>query len=100
MLGASQAGMSFSNSSVALVHGMSRPIGAYFHIAHGLSNAILLAEVTNFSITAAEHKYAQCARVMEWASETDTNQEACQKLVEQLRSLQSDLKVPSPIHLS
>jgi alcohol dehydrogenase class IV len=96
MLGASQAGMSFSNSSVALVHGMSRPIGAYFHIAHGLSNAILLAEVTNFSITAAEHKYAQCARVMEWASETDTNQEACQKLVEQLRSLQSDLKVPSP----
>ena len=79
MLGASQAGMSFSNSSVALVHGMSRPIGAYFHIAHGLSNAILLAEVTNFSIAADEHKYAQCARVMEWASETDTNHQACQK---------------------
>ena len=96
MLGASQAGMSFSNSSVALVHGMSRPIGAYFHIAHGLSNAILLAEVTNFSITAAETKYAQCARVMDWASETDTNHQACKKLVEQLRNLQSDLEVPTP----
>ena len=96
MLGASQAGMSFSNSSVALVHGMSRPIGAYFHIAHGLSNAILLAEVTNFSITAAEHKYAKCARVMEWANETDSNHQACKKLVYQLRLLQSDLKVPSP----
>ena len=96
MLGASQAGMSFSNSSVALVHGMSRPIGAYFHIAHGLSNAILLAEVTNFSISAAKHKYAECARVMKWASETDTNHKACKKLVEQLRNLQSDLEVPSP----
>ena len=96
MLGASQAGMSFSNSSVALIHGMSRPIGAYFHIAHGLSNAILLAEVTNFSISAAEHKYAECARVMKWASETDTNHKACKNLVEQLRNLQSDLKVPTP----
>ena len=95
-LGASQAGMSFSNSSVALVHGMSRPIGAYFHIAHGLSNAILLAEVTNFSVSASEDKYAQCARVMEWASETDSNNQACKKLVEQLRNLQSDLKVPTP----
>jgi alcohol dehydrogenase class IV len=42
MLGATLAGLAFSNSSVALVHGMSRPIGAHFHVAHGLSNAMLL----------------------------------------------------------
>ena len=51
MLAASQAGMAFSNSSVALVHGMSRPIGAHFHVAHGLSNAMLLPKVTEFSIS-------------------------------------------------
>ena len=42
MLGATQAGLAFSNASVALVHGMSRPIGAHFHVPHGLSNAMLL----------------------------------------------------------
>ena len=49
MLGATQAGLAFSNSSVALVHGMSRPIGAHFHVPHGLSNAMLLPAVTRYS---------------------------------------------------
>ena len=49
-LGATLAGMAFSNASVALVHGMSRPIGAHFHVAHGLSNAVLLPEVTRWSL--------------------------------------------------
>ena len=44
MLGATLAGISFSNASVALVHGMSRPIGASYHVPHGLSNAMLLAQ--------------------------------------------------------
>ena len=42
MLGAFEAGLAFSNASVALVHGMSRPVGALFHVPHGLSNAMLL----------------------------------------------------------
>ena len=42
MIGAMYAGIAFCNSSVALVHGMSRPIGANFHIAHGISNAAIL----------------------------------------------------------
>ena len=48
MLGATEAGLAFSNSSVALVHGMSRPIGAHFHVPHGLSNAMLLPAITRF----------------------------------------------------
>ena len=50
MLGATQAGMAFCNSSVALVHGMSRPIGAHFHVPHGLSNAMLLPAVTRYGL--------------------------------------------------
>ena len=50
MTGATLAGIAFSNSSVALVHGMSRPIGAFYHVPHGLSNAMLLPIVTEFSI--------------------------------------------------
>jgi alcohol dehydrogenase class IV len=58
MLGAALAGAAFSNASVALVHGMSRPIGAHFHLAHGLSNALLLPTVTRFSVTGAPARYA------------------------------------------
>jgi alcohol dehydrogenase class IV len=53
MKGATLAGLAFSNSSVALVHGMSRPIGAHFHVPHGLSNAMLLPAVTAYSLNAA-----------------------------------------------
>lgn len=64
MLGASIAGMAFSNSSVALVHGMSRPIGAYFHIHHGLSNAVLLLDVMEFSISGNPQRFADIAKAM------------------------------------
>ena len=99
MLAASQAGMAFSNASVALVHGMSRPIGAHFHVAHGLSNAMLLPELTQFSVDAAPARYATCARVMGMAQTGDTDAAACAKLVEGLRRLNDDLKVPSPSSL-
>ena len=99
MLAASQAGMAFSNASVALVHGMSRPIGAHFHVAHGLSNAMLLPEITRFSIDAAPARYATCARVMRWASDTDSDEAACARLVENLTQLNTDLKVPNPTAL-
>ncbi len=64
MIGASIAGMAFSNSSVALVHGMSRPIGAYFHIHHGLSNSVLLLDVMEFSLVGAPHRFADIAEAM------------------------------------
>ena len=88
--------MAFSNASVALVHGMSRPIGAHFHVAHGLSNAMLLPAITAFSVGAAPVRYAVCARVMNYATDRDTDAVACAKLVEGLTVLNADLKVPSP----
>ena len=96
MLAASQAGMAFSNASVALVHGMSRPIGAHFHVAHGLSNAMLLPAVTAFSVDAAPARYADCARVMRMAVDGDSDATACRKLVDGLQQLNTDLSVPRP----
>lgn len=95
MLAASQAGMAFSNASVALVHGMSRPIGAHFHVAHGLSNAMLLPAVTAFSVESAPDRYATCARAMSWADDIDSDTAACGKLTDELARLNTDLEVPS-----
>ena len=68
MLGAMQAGMAFTNSSVALVHGMSRPIGAHFHVPHGLSNAMLLPAVTRFGLDRATARYAEAGRRLGFAA--------------------------------
>ena len=96
MRGATLAGLAFSNSSVALVHGMSRPLGARFHVPHGLSNAMLLPAVTAFGLHAALPRYAEAARATDAADATDGDDAAGAKLVEALRSLNRDLAVPSP----
>ena len=96
MLGATTAGMAFSNASVALVHGMSRPIGAFFHVPHGLSNAMLLPEITAFSVPAALERYADCARAMGVAEEGEGSQGAVARLLDELRRLNDDLQVPTP----
>lgn len=96
MLGATEAGIAFSNASVCLVHGMSRPIGAFFHVPHGLSNAMLLPAITEFSIPAAQERYADCARAMDVATDADSDALACEKLVAALKKLNEDLQVPTP----
>jgi alcohol dehydrogenase class IV len=96
MLGSTTAGMAFSNASVALVHGMSRPIGAFFHVPHGLSNAMLLPEITAFSVPAALDRYADCARAMGVAEESEGDQSAVARLIDELQRLNRDLAVPSP----
>lgn len=95
MLGSTLAGIAFSNSSVALVHGMSRPIGAFFHVPHGLSNAMLLPAVTEFSIPLAATRYAECAVALGVASEDDGIAKANLKLIQFLKDLNKELKVPT-----
>ncbi|MFF1831525.1 iron-containing alcohol dehydrogenase [Paenarthrobacter sp. NPDC058040] len=96
MLASTQAGIAFSNSSVALVHGMSRPIGAHFHVAHGLANAMLFPAVTEFSVSAAESRYADCARALGIVSSSVSDQYAAGALVAELHALNRDLEVPTP----
>ncbi|QJQ31060.1 iron-containing alcohol dehydrogenase [Sphingomonas lacunae] len=96
MEGAHLAGIAFSNASVALVHGMSRPVGAFFHVPHGLSNAMLLPAVTAWSAPAALDRYADCARAMGVASDGEGDQAAVAALLHELAALNADLEVPGP----
>jgi alcohol dehydrogenase class IV len=83
-LAACHGGMAFSNSSVCLVHGMSRPIGAVFHLPHGLSNAVLLPAVTRFSISGAPERYEQIRRELGWDGD----------LADGLERLNAELGIP------
>lgn len=95
MLGALQAGLAFSNASVALVHGMSRPIGANFHVPHGLSNAALLSVVTEFSLMGTPDRYAQIAAAMGVNTASLNVTEAAQAGVEEIKILVSKLEIPT-----
>lgn len=95
MLGALQAGIAFSNSSVALVHGMSRPIGAYFHVPHGASNAALLGVVTEFSLIGNPARYADIAQVMGEDTTGLNDLEAAQLAAESISGLIQDVEIPS-----
>lgn len=99
MLGSLYAGHAFCNSSVALVHGMSRPIGANFHIAHGVSNAVLFATVTEFSLVGNPLRYSHVAEAMGQNVEGRTQMEAAQLAVQAIRQLVSDIEIPSLSHL-
>ncbi|MCZ7468708.1 iron-containing alcohol dehydrogenase [Agrobacterium sp. O3.4] len=96
MLGATHAGLAVSNTSTALIHGLSRPVGAFFHVPHGMSNAMVLPLVTQFSLNSALPHYAAAARALGCASAADSDQIAGTKLVEAFIGLNRRLKVPTP----
>lgn len=94
MEGATFAGIAFSNASVCTVHGMSRPIGAYFHVPHGLSNAMLLPKVTEQSVEGNPSRYAEISQLM--GINGNFEKELTNALVAELYRLNSIMQVPSP----
>lgn len=95
MLGSCEAGMAFSNASVTLIHGMSRPFGAQFHVPHGLSNAMLAPKVTAFGVQGAVKEYAEVARCMGMYEEGADDAQAAAEFPSYLQKLNDDLKVPT-----
>ena len=95
MLAATLGGLAFSNASICLVHGMSRPLGSNFKVPHGLSNAMLLPTITEFSIDYAKSRYADCSRAGNFALPDDDDDIACKKLIKGLYKMNKDFDVPS-----
>lgn len=94
-LGSLQAGIAFSNASVALVHGMSRPIGALFHVPHGVSNAMLLPAVLEYSHDNCVERLATIGKLFA-GSEKDLSNEVSAKLaVSSVKELCSYLNIPN-----
>ena len=95
MLASTQAGIAFSNASVTLIHGMSRPVGAIFHVPHGLSNAMLAPLCTQYSVPGAVNRYAQVSRALDFCPVGVSDEEAADLLPSELAKLNLELKVPS-----
>lgn len=94
-LGALEAGIAFNNASVTIVHGMSRPIGALFHIAHGVSNALLLTECLAFAIYDNTARFAEIAKIMGVAKSSMSDLEAAENLIKEVKRFCTVLEVPT-----
>lgn len=95
MLGSLEAGIAFSNSSVTIVHGMSRPIGAIFGVPHGISNAILLPVCMEYCMVGSLEKFADVAELMGEDVKGLPIWKAAEKAVEAIRRLCQDLGIPT-----
>lgn len=98
-LASMEAGMAFNNSSVTLVHGMSRPIGAIFHISHGIANALLLPTCMEFAMSGAPEKFTKIAEAMGENIEGMPLQNASNAAVKAIKHLCRDIEIPSIIDL-
>lgn len=90
-----EAGIAFNNASVTLIHGMSRPIGALFHVAHGLSNAMLMKECLGFALEGAYDRFADLGRNIGAAAAEDSDKEASEKFLAAVVALTQELETPT-----
>ena len=93
LLGACLAGMAFTNAPVAGVHALAYPIGARFHVSHGLSNALMLGPVMRFNTAQAHVMYSQLGQIIKPGLQGSTTEQATQ-LADYLGGLAGDLGLP------
>lgn len=80
-LAALEAGIAFNNASVTIVHGMSRPIGALFHVPHGISNAMLLEKCLSYVLDGAYERFGRLGREIGAAGEDAGDREAAESFL-------------------
>lgn len=94
-LAALEAGVAFNNASVTLVHGMSRPIGALFHVPHGISNAMLLKECMVFALDGAYERFAALGDVIGVTAEGQSVEEKANSFLHAVEDLCKELEIPT-----
>ncbi len=94
-IAALEAGIAINNASVTIVHGMSRPIGAMFHVPHGLSNAILLEKCMGFALDGTYDRFAVLGRETGAADPLDDDKTAAEKFLARTGEICRICEVPT-----
>ncbi|MBN2324811.1 MAG: iron-containing alcohol dehydrogenase [Spirochaetes bacterium] len=98
LLGASMAAMAHSNTVCGICHGMAHPLGALFHIPHGIANGMLISTVMEFNEMANPEKFENIAVAMGENIQGLTLLESSKKAAIAVRKLAEDVGLP--LHLS
>lgn len=95
-IGSLMGGFCLGPVNTAGVHALSYPLGSMYHIAHGLSNALLLPFVMEYNIPAAPERYAAIARALGCNSSIN-DFETAHAGVEKIRQLIKDCGIPATL---
>ncbi len=91
------AGVGFAHSRLGIVHAMAHPVGAYHHLPHGLSNALLLPHCLDFNRIGCEPQLATVAREYDATYPGQTERDAALAAIEAIRDLEADIGIPSTL---
>ena len=94
MLGSNFAGVAFSAARTGNVHALSHPVSAYFHVAHGVANAILLPPVLRFNAAVDEGRFE---KVYGFLTHERAESFEPKMLVDEVERLLSDLNLPKTL---
>lgn len=92
-LGSLCGGLGLGPVNTAAVHALAYPLGSEFHVAHGLSNALLLPHVLRFNIPAAPERYAEVAKAL-GANPGDSSLETAHRGADRISDLLQECGTP------
>ena len=92
LLGSMLAGMAFANAPCAAVHALAYPIGAKFHVPHGLSNSLVLPEVLKFNSKKVSNLYCEIAS--DCLPDLEGKKNDIDNFIAGIEQLIIDLKIP------
>ncbi|QFI37813.1 iron-containing alcohol dehydrogenase [Moritella marina ATCC 15381] len=87
------AGVAFTRASIGYVHAIAHQMGGYYHVPHGLANAVLLPHILDFSFENALCRYAELAIAAGLANSEDSQVEAAHKFVAGVKALNKTLNI-------
>lgn len=93
MLGSTFAGIAFANNRLGDIHAMSHPVSAFFHVAHGVANAVLMPTCFEYNALASDERYA---KIYEYITGKKAGADfVAEDLCAALRQLNKDLGIPA-----
>lgn len=97
MLGAFYGGVAITGSGTTAVHALSYPLGGKYHIAHGVSNAILFAHVMEFNKDACEDRLAVLCDAIAPKLAARSVKEKAQYVIEQIADIVKVTNIPTDL---
>ena len=97
LMGSLLAALAFNETRLGIAHSISSPLGAYYPIAHGLANAILLPNVMEYNIIGNPDKYKKIAQLMGEDTTNLTEIDSAKKSVKAVLNLLKDIGLPTKL---
>ena len=97
LMGSLLAGIALANAGVGATHALSYPLGGFYRVPHGISNALLLPYIMEFNYSSAQEKFSQIGKAMGENSDNLSQKDAALAAIAAVRTLLSRVQIPNKI---